>query len=639
MKILLQAIKSLLRGIEARLTNKLTSLTNKLTSKIEDDLRGKLDTHNPTVTGSFSLGRNGDYAIGYNSFAAGADVEASGSCSHAEGYFSSARGENSHAEGYSSASGKNSHAEGGGSASGENSHAEGDGTIASGDYQHAQGKYNVEDTANKYAHIVGNGSGNFNRSNAHTLDWDGNAWFQGGIKVGGTGWDNATDEVALKSDLEGLGSGGGTNVLNPDGIIKQEHLPAGFPYECTNIQNLLTDVILSYDGDGVGDMPITDEFSLVVGNTYVVTWNGVEYTCVSQEVDVGFGAPITAIGNFDLATEAGDTGEPFLIASFPAEFVPELGFYGVATPLDNSTSATLSIKGVVTTTERIHHKYLPDGYPWEQQEVIYAESQDITMVDGVGAIVFTRPLEAGKEYALVISTELYELELKGTAKPINDPDAGEIGVGFNASGTLPESTEVMTAQVINVYPEFVDALGMSGAVVGEIPNGVYRFGVKIPHVVHPMDAKYAQFPPVTFDLIALGFPAIKFDGKGGSKTIHIPSSEQLKHAAETFEHVAETSGVARFILGDVDGDAIHLTGYSSYIRQALSGVYTSDSFTACLPLNDGICHVNISIQAMEIRVNLSYQFYRKLILPYQDVWFELRLNGNGEFSAERIEES
>jgi hypothetical protein len=37
----------------------------------------------------------------------------------------------------------------------------------------------------KYAHIVGNGTSTSKRSNAHTLDWEGNAWFAGKITKGG----------------------------------------------------------------------------------------------------------------------------------------------------------------------------------------------------------------------------------------------------------------------------------------------------------------------------------------------------------------------------------------------------------------------------------------------------------------------
>ena len=103
---------------------------------------------------------------------------ASGNRSHAEGYNTTAKGYTSHTEGSNAI------------ASGSSSHAEGFNTKASGEYQHVQGKYNKEDTQSKYAHIVGNGSSNSYRSNAHTLDWDGNAWYQGDIRVGGTSYDD-----------------------------------------------------------------------------------------------------------------------------------------------------------------------------------------------------------------------------------------------------------------------------------------------------------------------------------------------------------------------------------------------------------------------------------------------------------------
>ena len=110
---------------------------------------------------------------------------AMGTASHAEGG-SRASGGYSHAEGFNTiASRERSHAEGDSTiANGANSHTEGDSTIANGANSHVQGKYNIEDNLNKYAHIVGNGTNDDNRSNAHTLDWDGNAWFAGNIYVG-----------------------------------------------------------------------------------------------------------------------------------------------------------------------------------------------------------------------------------------------------------------------------------------------------------------------------------------------------------------------------------------------------------------------------------------------------------------------
>lgn len=103
--------------------------------------------------------------------AEGCNTKAIGYAAHTEGDDTTAEGIQCHSEGYKTV------------AKGGVSHSEGAGTIANGYAQHVQGKYNVEDRNKKYAHIVGNGSDENNRSNAHTLDWDGNAWFAGTIEA------------------------------------------------------------------------------------------------------------------------------------------------------------------------------------------------------------------------------------------------------------------------------------------------------------------------------------------------------------------------------------------------------------------------------------------------------------------------
>ena len=127
--------------------------------------------------------------LGEYAWAEGKDTIASGNRSHAEGDNTNASGESSHAEGYhTKALGYYSHAEGAYTeVSGSYSHAEGYQIKASGHFQHVQGKYNIEDTTS--AHIVGNGSISV-RSNAHTLDWQGNAWFAGDVYTGSTSGTN-----------------------------------------------------------------------------------------------------------------------------------------------------------------------------------------------------------------------------------------------------------------------------------------------------------------------------------------------------------------------------------------------------------------------------------------------------------------
>lgn len=144
----------------------------------------------------------GNTALGKYSHAEGYITKTVGVYSHAEGSASVAGGNYSHAEGSEGvAQGLCSHAEGDCSwAVGYCSHAEGQHTIASGSSQHVQGKYNIEDTNNIYADIVGNGGADNTRSNAYTLDWNGNGWYAGKLTVG-TG-PTANMDVATKKYVD-----------------------------------------------------------------------------------------------------------------------------------------------------------------------------------------------------------------------------------------------------------------------------------------------------------------------------------------------------------------------------------------------------------------------------------------------------
>lgn len=147
---------------------------------------------------------DGTYAYGMASHAEGVGSRAYGS-GHAEGTYTTA-GDNSHAEGSATVAYSSSHSEGGGTtargefshaeghnttASGDTSHAEGNGTTANHKAQHVFGEYNAVDTNTSsarlrgdYVEIVGNGTEDNARSNARTLDWDGNETLAGKLTVG-----------------------------------------------------------------------------------------------------------------------------------------------------------------------------------------------------------------------------------------------------------------------------------------------------------------------------------------------------------------------------------------------------------------------------------------------------------------------
>lgn len=154
------------------------------------------------ATGDYASSEgNGTEASGQAAHTQGISTKAVGRCSHAGGSGTLAKGEASNADGVgtkangvgSSSKGKLTVADGNYSEAsgietrtvGEASSARGKGTIAGSAYQHARGRYNKADWGSKYADIVGNGTADDARSNAYTLDWDGNAWYQGTVECAG----------------------------------------------------------------------------------------------------------------------------------------------------------------------------------------------------------------------------------------------------------------------------------------------------------------------------------------------------------------------------------------------------------------------------------------------------------------------
>ncbi len=172
------------------------------------------DYENNIASGVASHAEGGStQATNLNCHAEGSNTKASGMAAHAEGAATAARGMNSHAEGSTTI------------ATGNNSHAEGQNTIASAQASHAQGRYNIEDTSLQYAHIVGNGTADTARSNAHTLDWSGNAWYAGSITatkliLGPESYGTSLPETGVEGQIFFLlGGSSGTATDDGNGII------------------------------------------------------------------------------------------------------------------------------------------------------------------------------------------------------------------------------------------------------------------------------------------------------------------------------------------------------------------------------------------------------------------------------------
>ena len=172
-----------LKGMIGSGTGGEVNLSNYYTKKEVDDKVAFVKTDNDGAKMS-NCTASGEYAV-----AEGAGTRATGTNSHAEGYYTTASGDYSHAEGNRTiASGLTSHAEGNGTkasgvyshAEGGNttasswaSHAEGGATTASGDYSHTEGYGTSATTQSEHA----SGQYNISLSGSSSFGYSGNTLF------------------------------------------------------------------------------------------------------------------------------------------------------------------------------------------------------------------------------------------------------------------------------------------------------------------------------------------------------------------------------------------------------------------------------------------------------------------------------
>ena len=216
-------------------------------------------------------------ASGYSSHAEGQSTTASAVRAHAEGYSTKATADDSHAEGnFCEANGINSHAEGKGTkANGLCSHAQGRDTYADGENQHVAGKNNIRDTENKYVEIIGNGAASTNRSNARTLDWNGNAWYAGEVRVGknNTKLIDERDLNEVKNEL------GAINYFATEASQMRPKQDLEFKSVTIQLNNGSPEIVMEFNAAAYFNNTVTNAFirNDKVGNAFQLIQNEVIY--------------------------------------------------------------------------------------------------------------------------------------------------------------------------------------------------------------------------------------------------------------------------------------------------------------------------------------------------------------------------
>lgn len=120
---------------------------------------------------------------------------------------------------------------------------------------------------------------------------------------------------------------------------------------------VLSERTLAINLDGI--MLVTDEVPMFIeGDTYSVSWNGVEYQCVAEELTLFNAIPGYCLGNAEYAKDESTTiVEPFVI--FRPNDSANREFSLAIFPIDGSHEATVSILGAGYV---IRDEYLPDDF-------------------------------------------------------------------------------------------------------------------------------------------------------------------------------------------------------------------------------------------------------------------------------------
>lgn len=126
--------------------------------------------------------------------------------------------------------------------------------------------------------------------------------------------------------------------------LTYDYMPEGYPKKTVQTTVLMEEQAVAFsDMGGIYGAVLTDALNLVVGQTYIVSWDGTEYECVCRDKGVPY------IGNLSISGEGEDSGEPFVYISSMKTFAS----------LDTSPSHTISVKTTEETVTPMAEEFLP----------------------------------------------------------------------------------------------------------------------------------------------------------------------------------------------------------------------------------------------------------------------------------------
>lgn len=237
-------------------------------------------------------------------------------------------------------------------ARGRHTIADGSHGNVSGKPQETFGQFNVPDDTQKYMAIGGNGTDNEHRSNAYMLDYDGNAYYSGNVKIGGTPSDD--NDAATKAYVDAHSGSSKQGDWNQNDTTAADYIknrPGAYMGDETIYDGTPTTALAS----GSYRVMLSPAFTLTVGNAYRVTFNGTAYVLTAQDKTAEVKAII--LGELTSDNKRDFTNYPFCIyqmGQLAALWTEAAGTY------------TLKVEAVGTAIVPLDSKFMPSGYATEE---------------------------------------------------------------------------------------------------------------------------------------------------------------------------------------------------------------------------------------------------------------------------------
>jgi hypothetical protein len=246
------------------------------------------------------------------------------------------------------------------------------------------------------------------------------------------------------------------------------------------------------NNDGTFTLPSTPSELPKLGETYFITYNGVQYECTAQQRQIE-DILVTVLGNSTFFGSE-NTGEPFVILTGPA-VAAELGISFVLMPIDSAQSVTLSIAKAKENIKHINPKYIKDMYYTEGgEEKLLFEVNPLTNNNSDPEpgwyLPYTNAIDLGEATQLAVTWDgvIYNCPIT----TLNEDDAVLAVVGNMAllDASAPDTGEPFGVMLI--LGEAGASIGISG-VVGWAADGNQQHSISVSTIagkIHKIDNKY-----------------------------------------------------------------------------------------------------------------------------------------------------